>query len=134
MPNPTKLIDDLIASLTDWRGETFATLRRIIHETDHDVVEEWKWRGAPVWSHDGIICLAVAFKDKVKVTFPQGAHLPDPDKIFNNELEGKQWRAIDLFRGDKINKKALQAMVKSAVAFNQSKAKSAKKSTKKSAD
>ena len=88
--NESELIDDLIANLTDWRGTTLAHIRRIIHDADPEIVEEWKWRGTPVWSHDGIVCLAKAFKDKVKLTFYPGAHLADPDKLFNNGLEGKQ--------------------------------------------
>src|SRR5690242_6565763 len=87
---PSQCIDDLVASLTDWRGTTFADIRRIIHEADPEIVEEWKWMGTPVWSHEGIVCIANAFKDKVKLTFNQGAHLADADKLFNNELAGKQ--------------------------------------------
>ena len=115
-------IDKMIAGLTDWRGPVFARLRKIILEADPAITEEVKWRGAPVWSHDGNLCLACAFKGKVKVTFPWGAMLPDPEKLFNNELEGKQWRAIDIFQNDKINEKALKALVRAAADFNHNKA------------
>lgn len=125
----TEQIDEMIAGLTDWRGPAFARIRKIILTADPVITEEVKWRGAPVWSHDGNLCLAVAFKDKVKVTFPWGAMLPDPDKLFNNELEGKQWRAIDIFEDDKIKEKALKALVRAAVDFNHNQA-SAKPATK----
>jgi hypothetical protein len=114
-------IDEMIAGLTDWRGLAFARIRKIILQADPLITEAVKWRGAPVWSHDGNVCLAAAFKGKVKVTFPWGAMLPDPDKLFNAELEGKQWRAIDILENDKINEKALKAMVRAAADFNHSK-------------
>ena len=117
------LIDDLVANHTDWRGATIANIRRIIHEADPEIVEEWKWRGTPVWSHDGIVCFASAFKDKVKLTFYLGAHLADPDKLFNNELEGKQWRAIDIYKDDKINEGSLKTLIKDAVDYNTAKLK-----------
>ena len=120
-----ELIDDLVAKLTDWRGTTFANIRRIIREADPEIVEELKWMGTPVWSHDGIVCLAKAFKDKVKVTFPHGASLSDPDKVFNAELEGKQWRAIDIYKGDKINENSLKILVNAAVDYNHSKVQTA---------
>jgi len=120
--NAIESIDDLISTLPDWRGKTLANIRRIVHDADPDVTEEWKWRGTPVWSHNGIICLAKPFKDKVKLTFYEGASLPDPDKFFNNELEGNKWRATDLYKDDKINENSLRALVLSAVAFNQSRA------------
>jgi hypothetical protein len=123
--NASELIDDLIASLTDWRGTTFAGIRRIIHEADPEVVEEWKWMGTPVWSHDGIVCNANAFKDKVKLTFSQGASLADPDKLFNNGLTGKQWRAIDVYKDDRINERSLKVLVQDAVGYNHSKVQSA---------
>ena len=126
MPDPTELIDDLIAKTPDWRGAALANIRRIIHQADPGIVEEWKWRGAPVWSHDGIVCLAVPFKDKVKVTFPVGADLADPHKLFNSELEGKQWRAIDIHEVDKLNETALKALIKSGVEHNLAKVKPAK--------
>jgi hypothetical protein len=115
----SKLIDELIKSLTDWRGATFAEIRRIIHEADPEVIEEWKWMGTPVWSHNGIICIANPFKDKIKITFYSGAHLADPDKIFNNGLDGKQWRSIDIFKDDKINEVSLKNLIRLAVAYNQ---------------
>jgi hypothetical protein len=122
---PGEFIDDFIANLGDWRGTTLASIRRIIHDADPEIVEEWKWMGAPVWSHDGMVCIANAFKDKVKVTFYLGAHLADPDKLFNNGLEGKQWRTIDIFKGDKINENSLKTLIKVAVDYNQAKVKAA---------
>jgi hypothetical protein len=101
--NASEQIDGLIAGLTDWRGQMLANLRRIIREADPEIVEEWKWKGAPVSSDHGIVCVANAFKDKVKLTFYEGASLPDPNKLFNNGLEGKKWRTIDLYEGDKVN-------------------------------
>src|SRR5664280_2439868 len=125
--NASELIDDLIANLTDWRGITFASIRRIIHEADPDVVEEWKWMGTPVWSHDGIVCNANAFKDKVKLTFSQGASLADPDKLFNNGLAGKQWRTIDIHEGDTINEASLKALIREAIQYNHFKVPAAKR-------
>lgn len=122
--NASELIDDLIANLTDWRGTTFASIRRIIHEADPDIIEEWKWMGTPVWSHDGIVCLAKAFKDKVKLTFPEGASLADRDKLFNNGLEGKKWRAIDIYKDDKINERSLKVLIHDAVGYNHSRVQS----------
>jgi hypothetical protein len=121
--NVSEQIDDIIAKLTDSRGTVFADVRRIIREADPEIIEELKWMGTPVWSRDGIVCLAKAFKDKVKVTFPHGAHLADPDKVFNAELDGKEWRAIDIHKDDQINESSLAILVRSAVKFNQSKAK-----------
>ena len=120
---PVEFIDEYVASLNDWRGAVITNIRRIIHAADPNIVEEWKWRGTPIWSHDGMVCLAKAFKDKVKVTFYSGAQLADPDKIFNSELEGKQWRAIDIYKDDKINEKSLKNLVIAAIDFNQAKAK-----------
>ncbi len=117
--NPSERIDQLIAELTDWRGKTLASIRKSFLEADREIIEEWKWMGSPVWSHDGMIAVANAHKDKVKVTFSQGARLPDPDKLFNAGLEGKVWRAIDLFEGDKIDQRALKNLVRAAVAYNQ---------------
>src|SRR5580698_9556016 len=117
------LIDELIKELGDWRGNTLAKVREIIHEADPEIVEEWKWMGSPVWSHDGIIAVGNAHKEKVKLTFSHGAHLPDPAKIFNAGLDGKEWRAIDLFEGDKINESALKNLVRAAVEYNQAKLK-----------
>ena len=123
--NPSEQIDKRIAELADWRGDVLAKLRKIIHDADPEVIEEWKWMGTPVWSHDGIVCVANAFKDKVKLTFYEGASLPDPDKLFNNGLEGKKWRTIDFFKDDKINGRSLAILVQSAVNHNHSKAKTA---------
>ena len=120
---PSERIDELIAGLTDWRGKTLAGVRRTILKSDREIVEEWKWMGSPVWSRDGIIAVGNAHKDKVKLTFAHGASLPDPDKLFNNGLGGKVWRAIDLFEGDKINDRALKTLVQAAVDYNQIKSK-----------
>ena len=122
---PTEQIDKLIAGLTDWRGKTFADIRRVILEADPEIAEEWKWMGSPVWSHGGIVCVANAFKDKVKLTFYQGASIADPDKLYNNGLEGKKWRTIDYVKDDKVKERELKDLVRSAVAHNL-----AKKSTK----
>jgi hypothetical protein len=121
--NPSQRIDRLIADLTDWRGETFATMRESILEADREIIEEWKWMGSPVWSRDGIIAVANAHKDKVKLTFAYGASLPDPEKIFNAGLDGNARRAIDFFEGDKINERALKNLVRAAIAYNQTKPK-----------
>jgi hypothetical protein len=126
--NANKLIDGLVENLPDWRGATFKNIRRIIQDADPEVVEEWKWMGTPVWSHNGIVCIANAFKDKVKLTFYNGASLQDPDRLFNNELEGKKWQSIDFYRDDKIKEDSLRILVRSAVAFNQSKVKPTNKS------
>jgi hypothetical protein len=121
--NPSDRIDELIAKLADWRGKTLASIRESILEADREIVEEWKWMGSPVWSHDGMIAVANAHKQKVKVTFAHGARLPDPDKLFNAGLQGNSWRAIDLFAGDKIDKRALKNLVRAAVDYNQTKLK-----------
>jgi hypothetical protein len=120
---PSERIDQLIAELTGWRGKIFAGIRKTILEADPEVIEEWKWMGSPVWSHDGIIAVANAHKGKVKLTFAYGASLPDPDKLFNAGLEGNARRAIDFFEGDKINARALKTLVRAAVEYNQSKLK-----------
>ncbi len=117
--NPSERIDELIAGLTDWRGKTLASVRKTILEADPEIIEEWKWMGSPVWSRDGIIAVGNAHKDKVKLTFSNGASLPDPGKLFNAGLEGNKWRAIDLFEGDKINDRALRNLVRAAVDYNQ---------------
>jgi hypothetical protein len=117
--NPSERIDQLIADLTDWRGKTLAGIRRTFLEADREIVEEWKWMGSPVWSRDGMIAVANAHKDKVKVTFAHGAKLADPDKLFNAGLGGNAWRAIDLFEGDKMNMPALRDLVRAAIAYNQ---------------
>jgi hypothetical protein len=117
------LIDELIAELTDWRGKTLASIRKSIREADREIIEEWKWMGSPVWSHDGIIAVGNAHKDKVKLTFSHGASLPDPDKLFNVGLGGNAWRAIDCFEGDEINERALKNLVRASVDYNQIKLK-----------
>jgi hypothetical protein len=116
--NPSELIDKQIASLADWRGKMLTNVRKIIHDADPEIIEEWKWMGSPCWSHDGLICVVNAHKDKVKVTFSQGANLSDPDKIFNAGLEGNRWRAIDFYEGDRINERALKNIIRVAVAYN----------------
>lgn len=118
---PSEKIDALIAKLSDWRGKTLASVRKAILSADREIIEEWKWMGSPVWSRDGIIAVGNAHKDKVKLTFAHGASLPDPDKLFNAGLEGKVWRAIDLFEGDKIDAPALRNLVRAAIEFNQNK-------------
>jgi len=120
--SPSKLIDGRIKDLGDWRGEILARVRGIIKAADPDVVEEWKWRGVPVWEHDGIICTGETYKDVVKLTFAKGAALTDPSRLFNASLEGNIRRAIDMREGEKINEKALKALVRTAVALNTSKA------------
>jgi len=117
------LIDAKIKELGDWRGKTLARVRQIIHEADPEVVEEWKWMGSPVWSHDGMIAVGNGHKDKVKLTFSHGASLPDPDRLFNAGLKGNMWRAIDFFEGDKINERALRNLVRAAIDYNQIKLK-----------
>jgi hypothetical protein len=112
------LIDTKIKSLADWRGKTLAAIRRIVHEAVPDVTEEWKWMGTPTWSSDGILCLANAHKKVVKVTFPKGAKLADPEKIFNRGLGGNAWRAIDFSEGDMINERALKNLIRAALAFD----------------
>jgi hypothetical protein len=114
-----KLIDGRIKELKDWRGETLARVRELILEADPEVVEEWKWRGVPVWSHDGIICTGETYKALVKMTFARGAALPDPANLFNSSLEGNTRRAIDWHEGDKINEKALKTLIRAAVTANQ---------------
>jgi hypothetical protein len=131
--NASELIDNLVAGLTDWRGKTFADIRRIIREADPEIVEEWKWMGTPVWSHGGIVCIANAFKDKVKLTFYEGATIADPDNLYNNGLAGKKWRTIDYFKDDKIKERELKNLVRSAVDYNLAKVKTkagAKKTAK----
>jgi hypothetical protein len=121
--NPSEQIDRLIAKLADWRGKILTGLRNSILSADREIIEEWKWMGSPVWSHNGIIAVGNAHKEKVKLTFAHGASLPDSDKLFNAGLEGKVWRAIDFFEGDKINQRALKNLVRAAVDYNQAKAK-----------
>ena len=121
--SPSERIDQLIGGLTDWRGKTFASIRKSILEVDRGIVEEWKWMGSPVWSRDGMIAVANAHKDKVKLTFSNGASLPDPDKLFNAGLDGNKWRSIDLFEGDKVNERAFKKLVRAAIDYNQIKLK-----------
>jgi hypothetical protein len=120
---PSQLIDARIKELGDWRGEMLGRLRALIKEADPEVVEEWKWRGVPVWYDDGMICTGETYKSVVKMTFAKGAALKDPFKLFNSSLEGNTRRAIDFCEGDKINEKALKALVRAAVTLNKSKAK-----------
>jgi hypothetical protein len=121
--SPSELIDGRIAELGDWRGETLARLRALIHEADPDVVETWKWRGVPVWEHDGIICTGETYKAVVKLTFAKGASLDDPKRLFNSSLEGNVRRAIDVREGEAIDDNALKALVRAAIALNGSKKK-----------
>jgi hypothetical protein len=116
--SPSRLIDGRIKELGDWRGETLARVRRLIRQADPEMVEEWKWRGVPVWSHAGIICTGETYKAVVKMTFAKGASLEDPCGLFNASLEGNTRRAIDLHAGDKIDEKALKALIRAAVALN----------------
>ncbi len=118
--SPSQLIDDRIKELGDWRGEMLSGLRALIKEADPEVVEEWKWRGVPVWEHDGIICTGETYKGVVKMTFAKGAALEDPSGLFNSSLEGNTRRAIDFHEGDKIDEKALKALIRAAVALNTS--------------
>ena len=116
-------IDQLIAKLTDWRGKTLAGIRKTILAADPEIAEEWKWMGSPTWSRDGIIAVGNAHKEKVKLTFAHGASLADPDKLFNAGLDGKVWRAIDWFDGDKIDERALKSLIRAAIDYNRIKSK-----------
>jgi hypothetical protein len=127
---PSKRIDGRIRELGDWRGEMLARVRALIHDADPGVVEEWKWRGVPVWEHDGILCTGETYKAVVKLTFAHGAALEDPAGLFNSSLEGNVRRAIDIREGEKINEKALKALLRAAVELNQSKAKKKKKTAR----
>lgn len=118
MKSASELIDEKIAALGDWRGEMLARVREIIHKADPDVVEEWKWRGTPVWSHGGIVCTGETYKSVVKMTFAKGAALKDPAKLFNSSLEGNVRRAIDIHEGEKLKEAALRELVRAAVALN----------------
>jgi len=121
---PSQLIAARIKELGDWRGEMLGRLRALIKEADPEVVEEWKWRGVPVWSHDGLICTGETYKSIVKMTFAKGAALADPSRLFNSSLEGSTRRAIDFHEGEKINEKALKILIRAAVTLNKSKARS----------
>jgi len=112
------LIDERIKELEDWRGKTLAKVREIIHDADPEIVEEWKWRGTPTWSHGGIVCTGETYKNVVKMTFAKGAALKDPSGLFNSSLDGNVRRAIDIHEGDKVDKKALKTLVRAAVALN----------------
>lgn len=118
---PSRLIDARIEELGDWRGEMLSRLRALIKSADPEMVEEWKWRGVPVWSHDGIVCTGETYKNVVKMTFANGASLPDPSRLFNSSLEGNTRRAIDFHEGEKINEKALKTLIRAAVDLNGSK-------------
>ena len=118
--SPARLIDARIKELSDWRGETLARIRTLIKQADPDVLEEWKWRGVPVWSHAGIICTGETYKNVVKMTFAKGASLEDPSGLFNSSLEGNTRRAIDFHEGDRIDEKALKALIRAAAALNTS--------------
>src|SRR5271169_5963365 len=120
--SPSQLIDARIKELGDWRGEMLSRLRAIVKEADPEVVEEWKWRGVPVWSHDGLICTGETYKNVVKMTFAKGAALENPSGLFNSSLDGNERRAIDFHEGEKIDEKALKALVRAAVTLNKSKA------------
>ena len=122
--SPSQLIDARIKELGDWRGKMLSRLRALIKEADPEVVEEWKWRGVPVWYHDGMICTGETYKSVVKMTFAKGAALKDPSGLFNSSLDGNTRRAIDFHEGEKINEKALKTLVRAAVTLNKSKAKS----------
>ncbi len=121
--SPSRLIDGRIKELNDWRGATLARVRGLIKEACPDVVEEWKWRGVPVWEHAGIICTGETYKAVVKLTFAKGAALPDPSGLFNSSLEGNVRRAIDIHEGDKINEKAFKALIRAAADLNAAKGK-----------
>jgi hypothetical protein len=121
--SPSQLIDERIKELDDWRGPMLSRLRSLIQQADPDVVEEWKWRGVPTWYHDGMICTGESYKSVVKLTFAKGAALKDPSGLFNSSLEGNVRRAIDFHEGEKINEKAFKALIRAAVALNQSKTK-----------
>jgi hypothetical protein len=118
--SPSVLITNRIAELGDWRGETIGRMRRLIRDADPDVVEEWKWMGTPVWSHDGIICTGESYKDKVKLTFAKGASLDDPSGLFNSSLDGNVRRAIDIHEGDAVDESAFKALIRAAVVLNSS--------------
>lgn len=117
---PSRLIDGRIAELGDWRGETLAQVRALIKKADPDVVEEWKWRGVPVWEHAGQICTGESYKNVVKLTFAKGAHLDDPKGLFNSSLDGNTRRAIDISEGDTLDEKAFTALIRAAIALNES--------------
>lgn len=116
----SELIDKRIADLGDWRAETLSRMRNLIKEADPDVVEEWKWKGTPIWSHNGIICTGESYKSKVKLTFAKGASLDDPNRLFNSSLEGRVRRAIDIHEGEEVDAKAFKTLIRAAIALNTS--------------
>ena len=120
--SPTRMIDERIKELGDWRGTLLSRLRALIKQADPEVVEEWKWRGVPVWSHDGLICTGETYKNVVKMTFARGAALEDPSSLFNSSLDGNTRRAIDFHEGEKIDEEALKALIRAAVTLNASRA------------
>jgi len=122
--SPSELIDARIKELGDWRGKMLSRLRTLVKEADPEVVEEWKWRGVPVWSHDGLICTGETYKSVVKMTFAKGAALKDPSRLFNSSLDGNTRRAIDFREGEKIDEEALKTLVRAAVTLNKSKTRS----------
>jgi hypothetical protein len=132
MPTPSKQIDNRIKELGDWRGETLARVRALIKEADPDVTEEWKWRGVPVWEHDGIICTGETYRAVVKLTFAKGAALKDPARMFNSSMDGNVRRAIDIREGEKIDEKAFKVLIRAAAELNVS-ARSSKKAKPKKA-
>jgi hypothetical protein len=117
-PSPSRLIDEKIKELDDWRGAALSRIRKLIKQADPEVVEEWKWRGVPVWSHDGIICTGETYKNVVKMTFAKGAFLADPDRLFNSSLEGNLRRAIDVHEGESISEASLKKLVRAAAELN----------------
>jgi hypothetical protein len=119
--SPSQLIDARIKELDDWRGEMLSRLRGLVKDADPEVVEEWKWRGVPVWSHDGLICTGETYKNVVKMTFAKGASLEDPSGLFNSSLDGNTRRAIDFHEGDKVDEKAIKALIRAAISLNASK-------------
>jgi hypothetical protein len=123
-PSPSKLIDARIKELGDWRGKMLSRLRTLVKEADPEVVEEWKWRGVPVWSHDGIICTGETYKSVVKMTFAKGAALKDPSRLFNSSLEGNTRRAIDFHEGEELNEQALKTLIRAAVTLNKARVRS----------
>src|SRR5271155_3696664 len=128
--SPSQRISKRIAELGDWRGETLGRMRKLIQEADPDVVEEWKWRGTPVWSHDGILCTGESYKKVVKLTFAKGASLKDPGRLFNSSLDGNVRRAIDIHEGEEVDGAAFKALVREAIALNSSGKKKAAKKAK----
>jgi len=131
--NASETIDKMIAELNDFRGDIIAQIRKVIHKADPDIIEEWKWMGSPVWSHDGMVCLAVVCKDKVKLTFYEGMHLANPDNLFNAGL-GSKWRTIDFHKDVPIREQPLEALIKTAIEFNRGKVKSKGKSRRSEPD